>query len=87
MSDSQPRGLPPVSFSTFVVSLASSAMASLGQGPAREVDLAMARHSIDLLRILEQKTKGNLDEDEKKLLESVLYDVQVQFVEAQKRQG
>ena len=87
MSESDSRGLPPVTFSSFSVSLANSAMASLGQGSTREVDLAMARHSIDLLRILEHKTSGNLDDEEKKLLESLLYEVQVRFVEAQKRHG
>lgn len=87
MSESQPRGLPPVTFSSFIVSLASSAMSSLGQGSTREVDLAMARHSIDILRVLEQKTRGNLDDEEKKLLESVLYDVQVRYVDAEKRHG
>lgn len=87
MSESQPRGLPPVTFSSFIVSLASSAMSSLGQGSSREVDLAMARHSIDILRVLEQKTRGNLDDEEKKLLESVLYDVQVRYVDAEKRHG
>lgn len=87
MSESQPRGLPPVTFSSFIVSLASSAMSSLGQGSSREVDLAMARHSIDILRVLEQKTKGNLDDEEKKLLESLLYDVQVRYVDAEKRHG
>ncbi len=87
MSESQPRGLPPVTFSSFIVSLASSAMTSLGQGPSKDVDLALARHSIDLLLLLEQKTKGNLDEEEKKLLESVLYDTQVQYVEVSKKHG
>jgi hypothetical protein len=83
VSDS--RELPAVDFSSFIVSLASSAMASLGQGSDPRVDLAMARHSIDLLLLLEKKTIGNLDDEEKKLLETVLYETQVRFVEAQKK--
>lgn len=81
---SSTRELPAVDFPSFIVSLASSAMTSLGQGPGGAVDLAMAKHSIDLLRLLEAKTKGNLDDDEKKLLETVLYETQMKFVEAQK---
>jgi hypothetical protein len=82
VSDS--RELPPVDFSSFIVSLASSAMTSLGHGPGGQVDLPMARHSIDLLRLLEAKTKGNLDDQEKQLLETVLYETQLKFVEAQR---
>ena len=60
-SASGDRALPPVTFSSFIVSLATSAMTSLGQGPHPQVDLQMARHTIDLLRILEEKTTGKLD--------------------------
>lgn len=80
----------PVSFSSFVVSLASSAMVNLGEIPDPVTNkaaesLPIARQTIDLLGILEEKTKGNLDEEEARLLESVLYDLRLRFV--QKREA
>lgn len=78
------RQLPPVSFSSFVVSLATSAMTHLGEGPDPEVDLELARHSIDLLSLLRDKTKGNLDDEENRLLETVLYETRMRFMEKSK---
>ena len=80
----------PVDFSTHVLSLASSALISLGKMPAPDgqphpLDLDMAKHLIDVLAMLEAKTKGNLDEAEAKLLASLVYDLRVAFVDAQKR--
>lgn len=49
-------------------------------------NLAAAKQMIDILALLEVKTKGNLDESESKLLQSLLYDLRVQFVDAQKQQ-
>lgn len=92
MSTGPARSLP-VTFSTFLVSLASSAMAHLGltdepgsKGP-RVVDLELARQTIDLLGVLEQKTKGNLDEDEARLLETLLTELRVQFVTVKRQQA
>jgi hypothetical protein len=81
--------LGPVDFSTHVLSLASSALVALGKMPAPDgeqhpVDVETARHLIDVLGMLEQKTKGNLDEAEHKLLASLIYDLRVAFVDAQK---
>jgi hypothetical protein len=74
-----------VTFSSFVVSLATSAMHALGEGPgAGKVDVPIARQSIDLLAVLAEKTKGNLDEQEQKLLDAVLYETRLKFVEATK---
>jgi len=73
--------VPTVSFSSFVVSLATSAMSHLGEGPGAQVDLPMARQTVDLLGLLLEKTEGNLDEEEAKLLETVLYDVRMKFLE------
>ncbi len=81
---SESRALPPVSFSSFVVSLATSAMTHLGQGPSPEIDLDLARHSIDLLSILRDKTKGNLDEEEARLLDTVLYETRLKYMERSK---
>ena len=88
MPDQSPVALGPVDFSTHVLSLASSALVALGKMPAPDgkphpVDLDTARHLIDVLAMLEQKTKGNLDEAEQKLLASLVYDLRVAFVDAQ----
>lgn len=83
------RPLPPVDFQTFVISLGSSALLQLGEieDPAtgrREKNLVLAKHTIDLLSMLQVKTKGNLTPPEAKLLESLLYDLRLRFVEASK---
>ncbi len=77
--------LPEVNFSTFIFSLSSSALAHLGEIPdpmtgQRKVDLALARQTIDILGMLEEKTKGNLTSEEESLLKSVLYDLRLKFV-------
>lgn len=88
MADQQ-VALGPVDFSTHVLSLASTALIALGKMPAPdgesvELDLETAKHLIDVLGMLEQKTKGNLDEAEQKLLASLTYDLRVAYVDAQK---
>jgi hypothetical protein len=85
----QPPALGPVDFSTHDQTLASTALIALGQmaapdGEDRPVDLETARHLIDVLGMLEHKTKGNLDEAEQKLLASLIYDLRVAYVDAQK---
>jgi hypothetical protein len=86
---SNPVVLSPVDFSTHVLSLASSALVAMGRmpGPGGEQvakDLETAKALIDVLGMLEQKTKGNLDESEEKLLQSLLYDLRVAYVDASK---
>jgi hypothetical protein len=88
----QPVSLSPVDFSTHVLSLASTALIAIGKMPAPDgqphpIDLETGRHLIDVLGMLEVKTKGNLDESERKLLASLVYDLRVAFVDAQKSQG
>ncbi len=72
-------GSPPVSFSSFVTSLAASAMEHLGlieaATPAAP-NLVLARQTIELLAVLKAKTDGNLDDDEAKLLDTLLQDLQ-----------
>ncbi|MBA2541606.1 MAG: DUF1844 domain-containing protein [Deltaproteobacteria bacterium] len=86
----QPSGpLSPVDFSTHVLSLASTALISLGKmdppdGEKHPLDLETAKHLIDVLGMLEQKTKGNLDETEQRLIASLTYDLRVAYVDAQK---
>ena len=81
--------LGPVDFSTHILSLASTALIALGKMPGPDgqdhpLDLETARPLIDVLGMLEQKTKNNLDEAEQKLLQSLTYDLRVAFVDAQK---
>jgi hypothetical protein len=82
-------GLPPVDFHTFILSLGSSALLHLGElehpdaGDARQ-DLSMAKHTIDILAMLDEKTKGNLTPPEEKLMESLLFDLRLRYVEATK---
>jgi len=85
-----PQALPLLDFSTFILSLASTAVVHLGQLPrpdGEEVtrDLPAAKQVIEMLNMLEEKTRGNLDESEQKLLRSVLYDLRVAYVDALKR--
>ncbi len=82
--------LPPASFSTLVSLLASQAMAALGQLPdpatnQPTVRLGMAKHFIDSLEVLEQKTKGNLAEVEAGMLENMLYELRLLYVAVQKK--
>ncbi len=87
-TDVEADALAPMDFSTFVLSLGSSVMVHLGliegpDGKRQPLDLAAAKQMIDILGILESKTRGNLNEAEEKLLKSLLYDLRVQFVDAQ----
>ena len=79
--------LPPPSFSLLVATFASQAMVAFGKVPdpiegKTEVRLEMARHAIDMLDILEQKTKGNLSSDEAAMLEGILHQLRVEFMDA-----
>jgi hypothetical protein len=88
----EPAGtLPRVDFSTFVLSLGTSALYHLGALPHPETgqkleapELALARQTIDTLEMLEDKTRGNLEQAERELLESLLYELRMRFVEAGK---
>ena len=82
--------LPAVDFHTFVLSLGSSALLHLGELEHPDVgapqkDLPLAKHTIDILVMLEEKTKGNLTAAEEKLIGSLLYDLRLRYVEAQKK--
>jgi hypothetical protein len=75
------------SFSTLILSVGSSAAMALGMAPnpvdgKTEKDLNLARFNIDLLRMLREKTKGNLLADEQKFLDSIISDLQMKFVSA-----
>ena len=77
--------MPEVTFSTFIISLASSALVHLGEVPnpetgGTEINLPLAKHSIDVLEMLRAKTENGLEEQERKLLESILYELRMKFV-------
>jgi hypothetical protein len=81
------RSLPPADFATLVLSLGSSAVAYLGEEPGLEGaeptrNLPMAKHAIDLLSVLEEKTKGNLTSEEQQIIENLLFDLRIRYVEA-----
>lgn len=81
---------PEITFSTFVLSLSSSAAMSLGgyQDPVSghvPKNLELAKQSIDILGILAEKTRDNLDADEQKLLDSSLYELRMRYVEEMKK--
>ena len=79
---------PELSFTAFVLSLASTAAIHFGDlpdpqsGRRAELNLAGAAQMIEILALLDQKTKGNLTAEERQLLEQVLYELRLRFVEA-----
>ena len=80
------RQMPPASFEVLVSSMVTQAMFALGaiEDPAtqkRYLDLDLAKHHIDMLSVLEDKTKGNLSDDEAKLLDQALYESRMHYVQ------
>lgn len=79
--------LPAIDFSTFVLSLSTTALFQMGivpdptSGHRQQPDRALARQTIDTLEMLRDKTRGNLDEEERKLIDTLLYELRVRFVE------
>jgi hypothetical protein len=79
---------PQLDFNAFVLSLGSSALIHLGEAPdplsgkTPEADLPLAQQSIDLLALLQEKTRGNLSEEEAQFLDTLLYDLRVRYVAA-----
>lgn len=82
--------MPEVTFSAFILSLNTSVLYHLGElkdprTGKSDVDYDLARHGIDTLVLIEQKTKGNLTKDEEELLKNILYDIKIRFVKAVKK--
>lgn len=82
--------LPAIDLSTFILSLSHSALVHLGDAPdptggAQEINLSMARQTIDLLSLLQEKTKGNLTGAEEHMMDQVVYELQMRYVEVSKR--
>jgi len=89
MPEEKEKSSLPIDFMTFILSLVSSAQIHLGLIPnpvtqKTESDLRAARQMIDILDILKEKTKGNLTNDEERLIDYVLYDLRMKFVEMSK---
>jgi hypothetical protein len=77
--------LPEITFASFLISLSSSAFIHLGDIPdpvtgETRKDLPLAKQTIDLLGVLREKTRNNLQEDEEKLFDHLLYDLRMRFV-------
>jgi hypothetical protein len=77
--------LPEVNFTTFMLSLNSSALLHLGEiadpiSKEKNRDLSLAKHTIDVIAMLQEKTKGNLTEDEGRLVDGILYDLRMRYV-------
>ncbi|MEK6579838.1 MAG: DUF1844 domain-containing protein [Bdellovibrionota bacterium] len=85
---------PRIDLTTFFLSISSAAFMGLGivppqmaEGQEVKIDLELARQNIDLLELMREKTKGNLNPDEGQLLEQLLFETRMKFVETQKKQG
>ncbi len=81
------RELPPMDFSTFILSLSTSALMNLGeiQNPVTkkvEKELELARQTIDIIDMLREKTRGNLTQEEDRLINNVLYDLRLRYCKA-----
>lgn len=90
MRGGEPPEGGPISFSTFILGLASTALIHLGEAPNPETgrverQLTLARQSLDLLSMLHEKTRGNLSDEESRLFTNILTDLRLRYVEASKR--
>jgi hypothetical protein len=87
IEEQEPPPLPEVNFNSLIFSLSSSALFHLGeigdpQTGEKKKDLPLARHAIDTIDMLEEKTKGNLTEEEARFIENVLTDLRWRYVKA-----
>jgi hypothetical protein len=72
-------------FSTFILSLSTSALVHLGELPdpinnSKEINLQLAKQTISIIEMLKEKTRGNLTKEEESLLDNVLYDVRLKYL-------
>ena len=81
------KQLPAIDFSTFMLSLSTSALCQMGlvpdptTGSLLEPDKEIARQTIAAIEMLREKTRGNLDDEERRLIDSLLYELRLKFVE------
>ena len=89
---SYPAGGGEINFGAFLISLSTEVLVHLGEvadpssGQARR-DLGMAQQLIDILGMLQVKTRGNLEHDEQALLDAILFDLRMKYVEIARRNG
>lgn len=81
-----PGGLPPASFEALVSTMATQALFAMGAIPdprtgQRIQHLELARHHIDMLGVLEEKTKGNLTDEESQMLTSTAYELRTRYIQ------
>jgi len=85
-ADRAPGTTPEITFGTFVVGLSTQALMHLGEIPDPQAggmaqDLPAAQQLIDIIGMLQEKTRGNLDHDEQALIDAVLFDLRMKYVE------
>lgn len=84
-SSTQSAGMPQMTFATFIISLNHSALVHLGmvEDPSsgtKAKNLELAKQTIDIIAMLEEKTKGNLAKEESEMIQSLLYDLRMVYV-------
>lgn len=80
----QPNAVGSPDFANFIMSLAVTALTHMGLAPEAKdipVNLPMASQSIDIISMIREKTVGNLEEHEQKLIDSLLYELRIKYVE------
>lgn len=87
-----PKSAQPIDFSTFIFSLGSAALISLGATPNPltqkvEYDLNYAKQNIDLLSLLKEKTTGNLTKDEENLINNLLHSLRLKYIQELDKKG
>lgn len=92
MPSSEEKKAPALDFNALVLSLGSSAIVHLGEAPdptsgkkPEKPDFDMAQQSIDLLAMLQEKTRGNLSPEEARFLENMLFDLRMLYVQVSKK--
>jgi hypothetical protein len=83
---------PEINFETFILSVGTAAMMALGEienpmTKKKEVDLESAKQNIRILEVLAEKTKGNLDDREQKMMQGISYEIKMKFVEKTATKG
>jgi hypothetical protein len=81
-----PGGMPPANFETLISTMATQALFAMGAIPdprtgQRMAHLDLARHHIDMLTVIEEKSKGNLSEEESKMLAGTLYELRSRYIQ------
>ncbi|MBN2242475.1 MAG: DUF1844 domain-containing protein [Acidobacteria bacterium] len=83
--EENPEARPPIDFPSYILSYYTQGLVLLGEVPnpysgKKEEDVEASKHTIEILSMLEEKTRGNLSQDEGKLLENVLYELRMKYM-------